>query len=68
MDNKAWRRVRKEAERQGWTIVPTRNGGMLRSPDGTWQYAMDRLHRSSDPHALELIVREMRKHGFRWKG
>ena len=68
MDNKDYPKVRRAAIKQGWRCVATKYGEMLLSPDGTYGQAIDRLHRSSDQHALDRIVRDMRRHGFVWKG
>ena len=64
MDNKEWPKVRKAAVQQGWTLVSTKKGEQLRSPDGTGMVTLDQMHGSSDPHALDQTVRRMRKHGF----
>lgn len=66
MDNGQWPTVRSVAERQGWVIDDTKNGFQIKSPDGRSIVTMDRLHKSSDPHALSRTVNRMRKGGFLW--
>lgn len=66
MDNRDWPKVRRGAERQGWAVEETRNGFVLKSPDGDSIVAMDRLHTSSDQHALDWTVRRMQRAGFSW--
>ena len=66
MDNKDYAKVRKSARKQGWRVKPTEEGEMLYAPDGLSKVAWHTAHASSDPHALDSLVREMRKSGFRW--
>jgi len=67
MDNKDYRKVRSEALRQGWAVRPTRLGEMFGSPDGRTAIAWHAAHRSSDPHALDSLVRALKRTGqFTW--
>jgi len=53
-----------EAPRQGWTVVPIKNGYMLRSPDGETAVT---VHRStSDVKAWRNALAKMRRGGFVW--
>ena len=65
MDNKDYRKVRKSARKQGWIVEPTSSGEMFFSPDGQKQVVWHTAHASSDPHALDAFVRELRKGGYR---
>lgn len=65
MDNKEFRKVRRQAVKQGWTLTPTAQGEMFLSPDDQMQVAWHVAHASSDPHALDAFVRQLRKGGFR---
>lgn len=66
LDNRQWKKVRREAERQGWRVEPTTNGFQLMSPNGEAIVTMDRLHKPSSPWALTHTVKNMRRHGFVW--
>jgi len=67
MDPKEYPKVRREAIRQGWLVERTRQGEMFLSPDGRTAIAWHRAHRSSDPHALDSLVRALRRTGlFTW--
>ena len=67
MDNREYPRVRREALRQGWDVRPTRHGERFRPPDGSTVLVWHRAHRSSDPHALDALVRDLRRTGsFEW--
>lgn len=67
MDPKQYPKVRREAIRQGWLVTPTRHGEMFRSPDGRTAIAWHRVHRSSDPHALDALLRALqRTRQFSW--
>jgi hypothetical protein len=66
IQNGDWPEVRREAERQGWAVITTKDGFVLLAPDGAARVAMHRLHRSSSPYALAQIVRRMRTAGFIW--
>ena len=65
MDNKDYRKVWRQAARQGWTVSQTSEGGMFLSPDGVTQVAWHTAHASSDPHALDAFVRQLLKGGYR---
>lgn len=54
-----------EAERQGWTIKPTKNGRQLLAPDGVHIVT---VHGTPGKNAIRHYVRDMRKYGFEWKG
>jgi hypothetical protein len=64
MDNKEYPKVRREAERQGWHIRPTRRGEMLLAPDGVTSVQWH--HTPSDHRALNNTVAKMRKAGFEY--
>lgn len=64
MDKREFPKIRKAAKRQGWVIRQTRDGEMFYSPDGTTKVAWHAAHGSSDPHALEAFVRQLKKGGF----
>lgn len=66
ISNKEWPAVRRECERQGWVVHTTTSGFALLAPDGRTAVTMHRLHSSSDPNALALTVRRMRRAGFIW--
>jgi hypothetical protein len=67
MDNRDYSKVRTEAVRQGWVVRPTRRGEVLHAPDGQTAIAWHTAHRSSDPHALDSLVRALKRTGqFRW--
>jgi hypothetical protein len=66
MDNREYPKVRRAAQRQGWSVVPTAHGEMLLAPDGRSKVMWHRAHTSSDPNALNSLVRDMRRMGFRW--
>ncbi len=66
IENKRWPEVRREAQRQGWSVTATTKGFALLAPDGATIVVMDRLHASSDAHALERTVRRMHRAGFAW--
>jgi hypothetical protein len=67
MDNREYPKVRAEAVRQGWVVRPTRRGELFLSPDGRTAIAWHAAHRSSDPHALDSLVRALRRTGgFQW--
>lgn len=59
--------VLKEAERQGWRVVPTKGGHWrLYAPDG-----VNIVHTAgtpSDHRALDNTIAKMRQYGFEWKG
>jgi hypothetical protein len=64
MDNREYPKVRREAERQGWRVKPTRKGERLLGPDGV---SSVQWHRTpSDHRALDNMVAEMRRCGFRY--
>ena len=50
--------------KQGWRIERTVHGEMFLSPDGSSKVAWHRAHASSDPHALDGSIQELRKAGF----
>lgn len=64
MDNKEYPKVRKEAERQGWKVKPTRKGEMLLAPDGVTSVQWH--HTPSDHRALDNMVAKMRRAGFEY--
>lgn len=64
MDNREYPKVRKEAERQGWTFKPTRKGEMLLAPDGETSVLWH--HTPSDHRALDNTVTRMRRAGFEY--
>ncbi len=64
MDNKEYPKVRKAARKQGWKIEPIKSGEMFYSPDLQTKVPWHFAHSSSDPHALDGFVRELRKAGF----
>lgn len=66
MDIKDYPKVRREAERQGWRVEPTSNGEMFYSPNGVDKAAWHTPHVSSSPRALDHLVRQLGKGGFRW--
>lgn len=64
MADKRVNQLRKEAERQGWIVIPIKAGWLLRSPDGVTQVT---LHGTpSDHHWFDNTVARMRKGGFVW--
>lgn len=63
MDNKDYPKVRKAARKQGWRVEPTEHGEMFYSPDGSTKVAWHQSHSSSDPHALDALVRRLRATG-----
>lgn len=65
MNNKHYRKIRKQATRQGWNVNQTSEGEMFLSPDGVTRVAWHMAHASSDPHALDAFVRQLRKGGYR---
>lgn len=62
----SYAKVRKEAIRQGWRVQPTANGEMFFSPDDVSKAAWHTAHGSSDPNAVNSLIRNMKKGGFRW--
>ncbi len=61
-----WKKLIKEAERQGWTIEHGRKGQRkLIPPDPTKQIVF--VHRTpSDHRAIKNTLAEMRHQGFQW--
>ena len=61
-----WKKVIREAERQGWTIEHGRKGQLkLVPPDPSRQIVT--VHRTpSDHRALENTLANMRRQGLRW--
>jgi hypothetical protein len=66
MNNRDYPKVRRAAQKQGWRPIPTAKGEMLLAPDGLTKVTWHRAHRSSDPSALDALVRDMKRAGFRW--
>jgi hypothetical protein len=66
MDNRDYPHVRRAAVRQGWLVHPTKHGERFLSPDGRTTAGWHTTHASSDPHALDALIRQLRKGGFRW--
>lgn len=66
MDNKDYRKVRNAAMEQGWRVASTKHGETFLAPDGRMKVMVHRLHASSDPRALDHIVRRLKRAGFRW--
>jgi hypothetical protein len=64
MDNKDYPKVRKEAQRQGWIVKPTRKGEMFYSPDGATMVLWH--HTPSDHRALANHIAKLRRAGFSW--
>lgn len=64
MEDSSYRKVRREAIRQGWRVEPIRSGEMFFSPDGvhmaTWHST------PSARNALNRFVGELRRGGFVW--
>lgn len=54
--------LKEDAEDQGWTAVPKKNGWMMRSPDGIGQVM---LHKTPNSRGVQHYVRDMRKYGYR---
>lgn len=62
-----WKKVRKEAQEQGWTVRETKSGYQLFPPDRTQKPIS--IHRTpSDHRALENTITRMRRAGFLWEG
>lgn len=61
-----WRRIVKEAERQGWTIERGRKGQLkLIPPDPAKQIVF--VHGTpSDHRAIKNAIAEMRRQGLQW--
>ncbi|HET7234975.1 MAG TPA: hypothetical protein VFK59_00920 [Actinomycetota bacterium] len=64
MDNKDYPKVRREALRQGWRVIPIANGELFLAPDGVGKATWHRRHASSHPHALDDLVRRLKQAGF----
>jgi hypothetical protein len=47
-------------------VVPIANGERFLAPDGIGRANWHRTHRSSDPHALDRLVRDLRRLGLRF--
>lgn len=64
--NVDWKKLVKEAERQGWTVEPGRKGQLkLVPPDPTKQIVY--VHGTpSDQRAIKNKIAEMRRQGFQW--
>lgn len=64
MDNREYPKVRREAEPQGWRVVPKRSGEMWLGPDGVTQVMWH--FTPSDHRALDNFVTKLRRGGFTW--
>lgn len=64
MDNREYKKVRKAALAQGWTVRDTKKGEIFFSPDGKSIAPWHRAHASSNPHALDSFIRRLEAGGF----
>ena len=64
MDNKDFAKVRKAALKQSWRVVPIASGELFLAPDGVGMATWHRRHASTHPHALDDLVRDMKRAGF----
>jgi hypothetical protein len=63
---KDFKKVVREAERQGWRTKKIKMGLQLLAPDGV---NIVTVHGTpSDHHALDNMIGDMRPYGFKWKG
>lgn len=62
MSSSDYKKVRKEAQRQGWTITKTANGEFLRSPVSNVDVLAHMT--PSDRRAWANFLAEMRRQGF----
>jgi hypothetical protein len=64
--SKEWKKVIKEAHRQGWRCVLLKSGHWrLYAPDG--ENIVHAGGTPSDRRSLDNTISEMRRYGFRWK-
>lgn len=59
------KKLLKEAEKQGWEVVPKKDGWQLLAPDGE---NIVTVHKTPSNRAIRHYVSDMRKCGFTWKG
>jgi hypothetical protein len=60
-----WKKIVREAERQGWAVEPATKGLKLVPPDRTKQIVY--VHGTpSDQRAIKNKLAEMRRQGFQW--
>lgn len=63
---KEYKKLIKEAERQGWRCEYTKDGCQLYAPDGA---NIVTIHfTETDAHAVRNTIARMRCFGFKWKG
>jgi hypothetical protein len=60
-----FKKLRKQAEEQGWRIEETKKGYLLHAPDGENHVT---THREPTEAALKMIVSDMKRLGFRQRG
>jgi hypothetical protein len=60
-----WKKLVKEAERQGWAVTPSRKGLKLVPPDPSKQVVF--VHQTpSDQRAMRNAIAEMKRQGLQW--
>jgi hypothetical protein len=56
------KKLKEDAEAQGWTAIEKKNGWMMRSPDGEGQVM---LHKTPNSNGVRHYIRDLRKYGYR---
>jgi hypothetical protein len=64
---KEYRKVVKEALRQGWRLEETKKGFRLLAPNGVGSVVFDTTE-SDTSRAVKATISRMRPHGFVWEG
>lgn len=65
--DKDFKKVRKEAVKQGWRVEMTKNGHWrLYAPGG--ENTVHAPGTPSDHRGLKNTIAQMRRYGFKWKG
>jgi hypothetical protein len=64
---KEYRKLVKEAVRQGWRLEETKKGFRLLAPNGVGAVTIDTTE-SDKRRAFRNTVSRMRQHGFVWEG
>lgn len=64
--SKDFRDIKREAERQGWVVEPTKNGHWKFFPPDPQMSIVFASGTPSDRRAIDSLIGDLRRSGFQW--